>query len=654
MFHWKVKLAAKLLMIPLLMCWSLTTHGQVCIDNTSFTHTENFNSLSSSGTSNTWTNNSTISGWYATNVSTGDYTTYRAGTGSSSTTGLYSFGTGSGDRALGSLNQNASGDIAHGILMENNSGSTLTEMTISFTVEQWRRVQTSSKGNQRVQLSFQIANSIDVSSSGILNGSFVNIPEGYLITPDSTTINASSALDGNLAANRVSVSVHYPISLPDADEIFIRFYDENASGLDKALAVDDLSIGFSTDARDEITATVGYGISNYLNEGIVTDIPTESDGIAYTKVSESNFTDLETLFDAYYSSDFSTTKTEASDFDYSLVDITADGEQFYVLRKESSSTYYWGTYVRKGVPGNDCITIQSPHPVKDTHTGTQGAAVFELVDGGDFMVTGISRCTSSEYSTCSGTTSICGSSGSYRISDAAHNDSTAFHLASVALNNNTTDHVFIQLHGFGQEMDDPDFIFSNGTEDTPTTDFLASLKQEYADNFPSFDVDVVHLDELSKLRAFTNVLGRTLNNYASNICTAGTQPDNPTGQFMHLEQFFDYREQVSNYSDLATLLENSVDCSAALPLEWLDFTVSLSDLFRINLKWTVAKEINVDRFEVERSSDGHRFNKIQALNSNSFWSPGSYHYVDAQLPPGTYFYMIKQIDFDGYILRKAV
>src|SRR5580765_656148 len=60
--------------------------------------TENFDSLASTGTNLTWTDNSTIPGWYSTRA------TYNSGTGSSNTGALYSFGlAGAADRALGSV-----------------------------------------------------------------------------------------------------------------------------------------------------------------------------------------------------------------------------------------------------------------------------------------------------------------------------------------------------------------------------------------------------------------------------------------------------------------------------------------------------------------------------------------------------------------------
>jgi hypothetical protein len=69
--------------------------------------TETFDTLASAGTSNVWTDNSTIPGWWSTR------TTYNSGTGSSNTGALYSFGVAGTnpvtDRALGSVASGGTG-----------------------------------------------------------------------------------------------------------------------------------------------------------------------------------------------------------------------------------------------------------------------------------------------------------------------------------------------------------------------------------------------------------------------------------------------------------------------------------------------------------------------------------------------------------------
>ncbi len=94
---------------------------------------ENFDSLASTGT---WTDNSTIPGWYSTR------TTYNSGTGSSNTGALYSFGVAGvnpvTDRALGSVASGSTGTIYQAARLTNNTGATITSLNISYIGEQWR------------------------------------------------------------------------------------------------------------------------------------------------------------------------------------------------------------------------------------------------------------------------------------------------------------------------------------------------------------------------------------------------------------------------------------------------------------------------------------------------------------------------------------
>src|SRR6266404_952550 len=98
--------------------------------------TENFNTLASTGTGLTWTDNSTIPGWYSTR------TTYNSGTGSSNTGALYSFGVAGTnpltDRALGSVASGTTTTIYQAVRLTNNTGSTVTSLNISYVGEQWR------------------------------------------------------------------------------------------------------------------------------------------------------------------------------------------------------------------------------------------------------------------------------------------------------------------------------------------------------------------------------------------------------------------------------------------------------------------------------------------------------------------------------------
>ena len=87
--------------IPALSNTSVHATGPVSVTALDTPFTENFDSLPATGMP-TWTNNSTIPGWF--HVRTGSGTTIVANNGSNPSGNLYSYGaTDASDRALGSI-----------------------------------------------------------------------------------------------------------------------------------------------------------------------------------------------------------------------------------------------------------------------------------------------------------------------------------------------------------------------------------------------------------------------------------------------------------------------------------------------------------------------------------------------------------------------
>src|ERR1035437_6900624 len=107
--------------------------GQILMSGGAYA--QNFDALASSGTANGWTNNLTLPGWYASKASAYS-TTFSAGSGTSVTGGIYSFGTNginpASDRALGSL-ASAGNTYAYGVRFTNDTASAQTNIIISCT-----------------------------------------------------------------------------------------------------------------------------------------------------------------------------------------------------------------------------------------------------------------------------------------------------------------------------------------------------------------------------------------------------------------------------------------------------------------------------------------------------------------------------------------
>ena len=213
---------------------------------------EDFNTLASTGTGISWTDNSTVPGWYSTR------TTYNSGTGSSTTGALYSFGVAGtnpvGDRALGSVASGGTGTIFHAAKLTNSTGGTITSLDVSYTGEQWRN-----GGNTTAHvLTFQY----QIASPGTITG--VNTPSSGWTTFSALSFTGpvatatAATLDGNAPANRVAISATLPVSVAAGQEIWLRWQDPDDLGSDHGLAIDDFSVtphGVPGDTAPSVTGT---------------------------------------------------------------------------------------------------------------------------------------------------------------------------------------------------------------------------------------------------------------------------------------------------------------------------------------------------------------------------------------------------------------
>ncbi len=203
--------------------------------NLAVTYTQNFDSLPippQQGTN--WVNNSPLPGWY----SNQSYLLSNSTNG-----GLASYGTDS-DRALGSVG-------AYGALrFVNNSSQTITGVSLAYEVEQWYRAENSPQVSNPLRLYYRIYPSTWTSGnelSMLTTGSgWTQVSSAIFFTPNATDTSASM-LDGNLAENRGDVSVIVSgITLAPGEKLWLRWVTFDDPGNDHALAIDNLSVSFST------------------------------------------------------------------------------------------------------------------------------------------------------------------------------------------------------------------------------------------------------------------------------------------------------------------------------------------------------------------------------------------------------------------------
>jgi len=206
------------------------SRGDVVYSTIGSTYSQSFNTLATTGTANTWTDDSTITGWFST------ATTYRASIGSENNGALYSYGSASStDRALGSVASGSSGTIRYGVRLTNNTGKTLQKVTVTFDGEQWRRE--SNATQQKLDFAYIAAESPTLSA-----GTYTDFDSLDFTGPQAAS-GTATALDGNLSANRVAaISATITVNWNPGQEIFLRWTDLNDSGNDHGLSIDNVSV----------------------------------------------------------------------------------------------------------------------------------------------------------------------------------------------------------------------------------------------------------------------------------------------------------------------------------------------------------------------------------------------------------------------------
>jgi predicted extracellular nuclease len=226
----------------------LAVAGRAQVSYTGGSYTQTFDTLPASGTftlsgngpfalDGAPVNASGLTGWsFVKYAGSGGNAIFLVGTGTNTAGGVYSFGaTANTERALGSL---GSGGVASriGVTFTNNTGGTVTQFTLSYTGEQWRRGTAAAN-----KLTFAYA----LGATDLNIGAFTAVPALDFTAP--TTTGSGIPLDGNAAANRTAISaIVTGLAWAPGQTLVLRWTDVDDSGSDDGLAIDDLT--FSTAA----------------------------------------------------------------------------------------------------------------------------------------------------------------------------------------------------------------------------------------------------------------------------------------------------------------------------------------------------------------------------------------------------------------------
>lgn len=226
-----------------------------------------------------------------------------------------------------------------------------------------------------------------------------------------------------------------------------------------------------------------------------------------------------------------------------FIDTAAGGNELYCLRE---ITLLGRGFFCVDYDAPTLHHISVPHPLYDLNTNTESITVMRETGARFLSISTTHRCANAATSACSGTTSACGASGPYRVSDAAHNVDSYFHHFGVIVHESNAGTHTIQLHGCGSascpsNLDNADIVarLSAGTSiDLPTTELVnvlnARLNEALAPLMLGSSLSCSEPSTDKRLCGTTNTLGRYVNGQADPCQNAAASF---TGsRFLHVEQ----------------------------------------------------------------------------------------------------------------------
>ena len=257
-------------------------------------------------------------GWQFLQISgSGTSANFYVGTGSSTGSGIYSYGlSNNAERAIGSL-ASSTGIYTMGIILTNNTGTTLNTASISFIAEQWRKGGSGNKNTWRFRYKTGSLNDINQSSL---------VDEAQLNFSSLQTSTGVATLNGNLPENQMAASFTLEnIQWNNGEQILLRWDDADETGSDDAMAIDQFSFSAKYKAPNPVS----------LNDiQSLADNPTNADTIKYAIKFGGNITGLNIANFQLKSFGLTNTKLvkiDGAGSDYTATVFTGNGEGFFQL-----------------------------------------------------------------------------------------------------------------------------------------------------------------------------------------------------------------------------------------------------------------------------------------------------------------------------------
>jgi hypothetical protein len=236
--------------------------SQVIYDGTGLSYTQNFDSLGTSTVS--WTDNSTLPGWYLNSTTLGIPTSVATSTGNNSSGNAFNVGVAGvnpvTDRALGWLTTSTTGTGYVGVQLQNESGQNYVgNVSITLTIEQWSARNVNSD-------SVFIEDKANLVSTGnqLTSTSWTTLATVASPNLSNTGGGTTHFIDGNAPGNFTTVTetVDFTAATPwnAGSYLWFRTRDTTISGNNDLNAVDDVSISIAAVPEPSAPALAGAGL----------------------------------------------------------------------------------------------------------------------------------------------------------------------------------------------------------------------------------------------------------------------------------------------------------------------------------------------------------------------------------------------------------
>ncbi|MDJ0813108.1 MAG: hypothetical protein QNJ23_05225 [Woeseiaceae bacterium] len=300
---------------------------------------------------------------------------------------------------------------------------------------------------------------------------------------------------------------------------------------------------------DPIIETRNVDLLNYVGASLVY-VQAFSEG--YTVPSAAALDLFDALVTDLLNQDFASVQSAAAATGFRLlrlIDTAADNNELYCL--EETALQGQGFFcVDFDSPQSHHLSV--PHPLYDRFTNTESVAIMRATGARFLSISSAHRCSNAATSSCSGTTSVCGAAGAYKVSDMAHTVDSFFYRFGVIVHDRSATTRTLQIHGCGSAAcpangDAADIVarLSAGTTaDLPASELVNVLNAELNAQLASLQQGVsVSCSEPSidkRLCGTTNTLGRYINGQPDPCENSATEFSG--SRWLHIEQNLNLRQ----------------------------------------------------------------------------------------------------------------